>query len=120
MNVQSIRTEDGRDMVMLSAQDFEDLIDARDHAATMQAIGAGLTDTISDSELDTYFEAPTPLAFWRARRGVSVETLATSTGLAETTLASIESGEEVADVRVYARVAKALRVRIEDLLADAD
>ena len=61
MNIQTIVSPSGDELVVMSRQEYQDLLDARDHAASMHAVVAG-TDTFTDAELGEYLAAPTPLA----------------------------------------------------------
>jgi hypothetical protein len=63
--------------------DDQDLIDARDHAVAMRRIATGEMETIPESEVDDYLAAPTPLAFWRKKRGYTQASLADETGLSQ-------------------------------------
>lgn len=118
MHVQKITTPAGEEMVLLSAADFEDLVDARDAAVAMAEIRGGRMETLGEAELDEYLAAPTPLAFWRKKRGMTQAQLAKSVGKSQAYLAQIEGGKRTGDVDVLARIAATLRIRIEDLLAD--
>jgi len=104
--------------VTLTRQEYEDLIDARDHALALRDVATGAMETLSEAELDEYLAAPTPLAFWRRRRGLTQAALAATVGITQPYLAQIETGQRTGDVRLYARLAKALRLRIEDLIAE--
>ncbi|WP_135470541.1 helix-turn-helix domain-containing protein [Crenalkalicoccus roseus] len=106
------------DTVILSRQEYEDLIDARDHAVALRDVATGAMETLTEAEMDAYLAAPTPLAFWRRRRGLTQAALAATVGITQPYLAQIETGKRSGDVRLYARLAKALRVRIEDLVAE--
>jgi Helix-turn-helix. len=118
MHVQKITTPAGEEMVLVSAADFEDLVDARDAAVAMAEIRAGLVETLSSDEMLDYVKAVTPLAFWRKKRGMTQAQLAKSVGKSQAYLAQIEGGKRTGDVDVLARIAATLRIRIEDLLAD--
>jgi hypothetical protein len=48
-----------------------DLVDARDHALAMAAHARGEDPGLTDTELDEYLAAPTPLAYWRKHRGLT-------------------------------------------------
>ncbi|MDI3309513.1 MAG: helix-turn-helix transcriptional regulator [Acetobacteraceae bacterium] len=98
--------------------EYEDLIDARDHALALRDVATGAMETLTAAELDEYLAAPTPLAFWRRRRGLTQAALAATVGITQPYLAQIETGKRSGDVRLYARLAKALRLRIEDLVAE--
>ena len=106
------------DTVTLSRQEYEDLIDARDHAVATRDVATGAMETLSEADLDAYLAAPTPLAFWRRRRGLTQAALAAAIGVSQPYLAQIESGRRTGDVHAYARMAKALRVRMEDFVPE--
>ena len=106
------------DTITLPRQEYEDLVDTRDHAVAMRDVATGAMATLADDELDDYLAEPSPIAFWRRHRGLTQAALAAEIGVSQPYLAQIEGGARTGDVRLYARMAKALRVRIEDLLAD--
>jgi DNA-binding XRE family transcriptional regulator len=106
------------DTITLTRAEYEDLIDARDHARAMRDIASGARETLTCAEVDAYLVAPTPLAFWRRRRGLTQAALAERVGIVRSSLARAETGRRRLKVETYARLAKVLRIRIEDLLAD--
>ena len=114
--VQTVTTAAGEEMVLISREDYEDLIDASDHAAAMRDIAAGRMGTLTDAELGQYLAAPTPLAFWRQRRGLSEAAAAAAVGVSEAEYAAIESGAAQAELSSYARLARVMKVRIDDLV----
>ena len=116
MHVQKIKTPAGEEMVLLSAEDFEDLIDSRDAAVAMAAYRSGQDAGLTDTEVTEYLAAPTPLAFWRKKRGLTQAALAGEVGISQPYLAQIEGGARIGDVALHAKLARALRVRIEDLI----
>lgn len=102
--------------VTLTRADYEELVNARDHAQAMRDVATGAMDTLSEAELDAYLAAPSPLAFWRKRRGMTQATLAGAVGITQPYLAQIEGGSRGGDVALFAKLARVLRVRIEDLV----
>lgn len=116
MGLQAITTPGGEELVLMSRAEYEDLVDARDHATAMAAHRHGDDEGLTDAEMDDYLAAPTPLAFWRRRRDLTQAALAAAVGISQPYLAQIESGARTGDVSVYARLAKQLRVRMEDLI----
>ncbi|HEY5106340.1 MAG TPA: helix-turn-helix transcriptional regulator [Caulobacteraceae bacterium] len=106
------------DTITLARADYEDLIDARDHAQAMRDIATGATETLTGAEVDAYLAAPTPLAFWRRHRGLTQAALADAVGIAQPSLAQAETGRRGLAAATYAKIAKTLKVRIEDLLSD--
>lgn len=119
MSIQTIVSPSGDELVVMSRQEYQDLLDARDHAAAMRAVAAG-ADTLTDAELDDYLAAPTPLAYWRKRRGMTQAQLAASLAISQPYLAQLEAGKRTGDVTLYARLAEALQLRIEDLVPDPE
>jgi DNA-binding XRE family transcriptional regulator len=107
---------DENELVTLTRGELADLIDARDHAVAMREVAAGVMETLSEDELDAYLAAPTPLAFWRRKRGLTQAALGAVVGVSQPYLAQIEAGRREGGVHLYARLAEALKVRIEDLL----
>jgi DNA-binding XRE family transcriptional regulator len=109
----------GEEFVTMTRDEYQALVDARDHEAAMRKVAAGLMPTVADAELDDYLAAPTPLAFWRKRSGMTQSALGSSIGVSQPYIAQLESGRRVAaDIRIYNRIAKCLGVRIEDLIPD--
>jgi hypothetical protein len=51
-----------QDTVTLSRQDYEDLVDGRDHAVALRTVATGAMPTLSDAEMDAYLAAPSGLA----------------------------------------------------------
>ena len=56
MCIQTIVSPSGDELVVMSRQEYQDLVDARDHAAAMHAAAVG-ANTFTDSELDEYLAA---------------------------------------------------------------
>ena len=90
MNSQRIITPAGNELVVLAAQEFQDLIDARDAAMAMADVRSGRTDLLSETELDQYLAAATPLAFWRRKRGLTQAQLAEAARISQAYLSQIE------------------------------
>ena len=63
-------------------------------------------------------EAPTPLAFWRKHRRFTQVGLAERAGISQSYLAGLEGGSRKGDGALIKRLVEALRVRMEDLVAD--
>ncbi len=119
MTIQTTTSPDGEVLVTMTAQEYQDLIDARDSAIIMRDVRAGAHPTIPSGDVPAYLAAPTPLAFWRKHRGMTQVELAEKAQVGQSYIAQLESGQKTsADIRIYARMAAALNVRIEDLLAD--
>jgi len=116
-------TPSGEKIVILAAADYdrlvEELEDARDSAiadTVLADIAAG-GETFSQEEVDALLAAPTPLAFWRKHRGFTQASLAAKVGVSQSYIAQIETGRRTGEVDLYRRLAEALSLTIEDLVA---
>jgi DNA-binding XRE family transcriptional regulator len=107
--------QDGRERVILDRAEYEDLVDARDHAIAMRDIAAG-EGALTSLEMADYLAAPTPLAFWRKRSGKTQAEMAAEAGVSQPFMTQIEAGTRVGAVGVLARIAQALGVWINDLV----
>jgi DNA-binding XRE family transcriptional regulator len=105
----------GNDTITLSRTEYEDLIDARDHAVAMRNVASG-APTLSEAELDDFLAAKTPLAFWRRRSGLTQGRLAELVGISQAFLSQLELGLRTGSIGLHAKLAHALGVRIEDLV----
>jgi len=107
------------DIVTLTTEEYQDLIDARDHALAMRDVAGGMP-LLTEAETLALVEAPYPLAFWRRYRNLSQARLAEAVAISQPYLAQLETGKRVGDVLLYAKLAKVLAVRIEDLVDTAE
>jgi DNA-binding XRE family transcriptional regulator len=117
LNIQH-SAETGEDIITLTRDEYDDLVDGVRHEATMRGIAAGFMGTLTDAEMDEYLEAPTPIAFWRKHRGLTQQPLADAIGVSPPYIALLENGQREATGPVYAGLAAALRVTVGDLFAN--
>jgi predicted transcriptional regulator len=99
---------------------LQDLSDAKLHGRTMQEIARGAQELLSAKEVREALAAPAPLAFWRRKRGLTQKALSAAVGVSQSYVADLEAGRRKGDPALVKRLAKALKVRMEDLVADAD
>jgi DNA-binding XRE family transcriptional regulator len=118
MTIQTTISPDGERLVTMTAEEYRDLIDARDAAVAMREIAVGTMPTVAEADVDAYLAAPTPLAFWRKHRALTQIELSQAANISQPYLAQLENGQREGAVSVYARLAKLLNVRIDDLVAD--
>jgi DNA-binding XRE family transcriptional regulator len=119
MTIQTTTSPDGERLVTMTAEEYQDLIDARDAAVAMREIAAGTMPTVAEADVDAYLAAPTPLGFWRKHRGLTQIELSQAADISQPYLAQLENGQREGTVAVYGRLAKLLNVRIDDLVAEA-
>lgn len=116
MTIQTTISPDGERLVTMTADEYQDLIDARDAEATIRAVADGTMPVLSGADVDAYLAAPTPLAFWRRHKGLTQVDLARAAGISQPYLAQLESGQREAMVSVYSRLAERMNLRVDDLL----
>lgn len=126
MTIVRTRTPSGEAIVILPEAESErlrdlaeDTLDARLIADSAARLASGADELLSEADLDALRAAPTPLAFWRMRRGESTAALGDACGLAEEEVAALETGARTVDTAVYRRLARALGIDAEDLMPDA-
>ena len=98
---------------LLNAQ--QDLEDFRDVDRAMAEVAAG-APVFTDAEVGEYVAAATPLAFWRKRSGKTQAALAAEIGVSHASLDQMESGHEEGSIRVLVKLARALGIKVDDLL----
>lgn len=119
MTIQMLKSPTGEDAVMMSRTEYEDLIDARDHALALRDIAAGTMPMIADDDMDAYLAASSPLAFWRKHRGMTQTHLAEAADVSQPYIAQLEAGAKPgASAAIFARLARSLGVRIDDLVEE--
>ena len=97
----------------------QDLADAAQHARVMAEVAAGMP-MLTSAEMDDYLAAPSPLAFWRKRAGKTQAALATEASISQAFLAQLEGGKREGSVSVLASLAKALGVKVDDLIEEIE
>jgi DNA-binding XRE family transcriptional regulator len=114
----------GDEIVILSRAEYDRLIeageDAKDARTARRVIGeidSGVETVLSESELDEFLNAKSPLAFWREKRGVTQANLAKATGIAQGFLSEIESGKKPGTPETLKKIAQALNIKIDDLIS---
>lgn len=118
MTIQTMISPEGVRLVTMTAEDYEDLIDARDAEAAMRAVAAGTLQTLSGDDVDAYLAAPSPLAFWRKHRGFRQADMARLIGVSQPYLAQLENGRREGSVSIYQRLARRLGLSVDELLPD--
>jgi DNA-binding XRE family transcriptional regulator len=115
MPAKLITTPGGEKLAIPPAQEYEDLCDALAHATAMGEHRVGRDEALTSDEVNALLAAPTPLAFWRAKRGLTHAALAKSAKTTQPHIADLESGKHGGSLEVMAPVAKASRAKLDDL-----
>ena len=115
-----IVTPAGEELVLISKSDFDRIEDMLDVAAydAAKAKNAEGGEALSAEEMKALLDAPTPLAFWRSRRGLKRKDLAEAAGISANYVPELEAGKRKGDPALIKRLAAALGVGMEDLVVD--
>ena len=106
------------DTITLSRSEYEDLLDIRDAAIARREIAEGRQELMTTADVEVYLAAPSPLAFWRERRGLTMSALAAAVNVPADQLQVLEDGGRSDSLSLYAKLAKVLRIRLEDIVPD--
>ncbi|MCD2175603.1 helix-turn-helix domain-containing protein [Rhizobium sp. C4] len=108
-------TLDGKNYVMLSEDDFEDLIDGLKAQAILARVEAG-EETWPMELVEELCETDSRIRTYRKYRGLTMTELATAAGISQPHLSDIENGKKTGSVDVLKRIATALKVDLDDLV----
>jgi DNA-binding XRE family transcriptional regulator len=108
-------TIDGKNYVLLSEDDYEDLIDGLQANAIMAKIAAG-EETWPLEIVEAKMSGENPTRVYRKYRGMTMAELAEAAGISQPYLSEIENGKKTGAVDVLKRIAVALRVDLDDLV----
>ena len=78
---------------------------------------AGRIGALNLEELPALLTAPTPLAFWRSKRGLTQAALAKAAGTTQPHIADLEVGEPGGSFEMMTRIAKTLNIMVDSLAA---
>ena len=106
-------------MAILPAEEKEDMRDTLIHETAMADYRAGRIGALTLAEAQELAAAPTPLAFWRVKRGMTQAALAKAAGTTQPHIADLEAGKRGGSLEIMTRIARALKIPV-DSLAPAD
>lgn len=110
-------TIDGKNYVLLSEDDYEDLIDGLHASAIMARVAHG-EETWPHELVKELAETDSRIRTYRKYRGLTISELAEAAGISQPYLSEIESGKKTGTVDVLKRIAIALKVDLDDLVVD--
>jgi DNA-binding XRE family transcriptional regulator len=108
-------TLDGKSYVLLSEDDFEDLIDGLRADAIRARIAAG-EETWPAELVYELWETDSRIRTFRKYRELTISELAEAAGISQPYLSEIENGKKTGSVDVLKRIATALKVDLDDLV----
>jgi mRNA interferase RelE/StbE len=96
----------------------EDFSDVRCATEILERIKAGTEELIPSDVVDKLLAGDAPLIVWREYRGLSQSELARRSAVNRIQIIDIESGRKTGSVATLKKLATALQVNIDDLVAD--
>ena len=125
MNVQVIAREGKPEWAILPYEEFlqlmeqaEMLQDISDYDQIVKAVETGEEETVPAELAYALMEGENPVKSWREYRGLSQKQLAELATISIPFLSQIESGKRKASTKIMVRLAKALRVLVDDLVTE--
>ncbi|TCM58163.1 helix-turn-helix protein [Rhizobium sp. PP-F2F-G48] len=112
-------TIDGKGYVLLSEEDYEDLIDSLEAQIVLARIAAG-EETWPLEIVEARANGENAIGVFRKYRGLSVSDLAAAAGISQPYLSEIEGGKKTGSVDVLKRIATALKVDLDDLVVERE
>ncbi len=121
-----IHTKAGENLVVISRDAYRELaarqtvrpvLDDEDHcmaSSALAALASGDEEILSADEVRTLADAPSPLYFWRSKRGYTQAALAKQAEITQPQLSRLEKGDGMR-LETARRLAEALEIAIDDL-----
>ena len=120
-NADIITTPKGERLAILPLNEYRRLVadsEAKEIAEKIVRARSGRAETFSHEEVDEMLAAPSKLAFWRKKRGLSQGDLAARAGISQSYLSALEAQDRIGNPGLIKRLAHELAVRMEDIVED--
>jgi len=95
----------------------EERVDVLEATEILARIKAGEEELVPSSVVDRLLSGASPLEVWRQHRGMSQRQLAQVSGVNRIQIIDIEAGRKTGSVHTLKKLAEALGIDIEDLIA---
>ncbi|MEE4237375.1 MAG: helix-turn-helix transcriptional regulator [Anderseniella sp.] len=95
----------------------EERVDVLEATEILARIKAGAEELVPSSVVDRLLSGASPLEVWRQHRGMSQRQLAQVSGVNRIQIIDIEAGRKTGSVHTLKKLAEALGIDIEDLIA---
>lgn len=112
------------DTVLLSRLDYEALLDAVEEARDVVLVeqaraerAAGCSETLPADMVKVLCAGANPVRVWREHRGLSGRELSEASGVNAAYLSEIETGKKPGSAVALKKLARVLRIDMEDLIA---
>ena len=121
--VTGFRSPSGDEMVVLPRADYDALVEAAEMLTDVAAydrfkekLAAGEEELIPSEYVYRMLDGESPVRVWRDFRELSAKDLATAAGISAAYLSEIESGKKEGSLSALRKIAKALKVDLEDII----
>lgn len=122
-----IVTPGGEDLVLLPREEYERLVEAAEDLADVSAydeakrkLATGEDEMVPAAIVDRLLAGEHPVRVWRDHRCMSARDLADAALISPSYLSQIETGRREGTLETMARIARALRIDLDDLVRDAE
>ena len=123
MGVQRVTTPKGERLVMMSEDEYEELLDRADEAVAIAAVDNFGRKLAAEEEeflpaefVDRLLGGVNKVLAWREYRGLSAKDLAEAAGITQAYLSQIETGKRDGTISTMKKIAEALKVDLDDLV----
>lgn len=113
-----LTTPGGEELAVLPRSELEELMEAAEHERALADYRSGRDPGLTSEEMHALLAAPSPLAFWRRKRGLSQKDIATAAGIKQNYVSDIENGRRKGSASQWLKIARTLGVSVEELLDD--
>lgn len=121
-----ITTPGGEDLVLLPREEYERLVEAAEDLADIAAydeakrrLAAGEDEMVPAAIARRLLGDEHPVRVWRDHRGLTVKDLAEAALISPSYLSQIETGRREGTLETMARIARVLRIDLDDLVRPA-
>lgn len=126
-SITEFKTPSGDEMVVLPRSEYDALVEAAEMMADVAAydrfkekLAAGEEELIPAEFVYRLLDGENAVRVWREYRGISARELAAQAGLSAAYLSEIETGKKEGSLSALRKIAKALRVDLDDLFPGED
>jgi DNA-binding XRE family transcriptional regulator len=124
MNIHKYTSPSGENMIALSESDYYALILTDEDRADIaivdnfyRRLAAGEEEMIPSEMVDRILNGKNLTRVWREHRGLTIKALAAMIDVAPAYLSQIETGKRDGTVKTMQRIAKALGLKLDDLVS---
>lgn len=121
-----ITTPGGEELVLLPKHEYERLVEAAEDLADIAAydearrkLASGEDEMVPAGVVERLLSGENPVRVWREYRGLGVKDLAGAALISPSYLSQIETGRREGTLETMSRIARALRLDLDDLVSHA-